>query len=628
MLDATPAPGPATPDDAGAAVSAPGTPVPVGARAVRGPAAVAGVCVRTVGVLAAGNLAVALVALLVTGELTTEGLAGLVYIGGLALLIAAALTAVVGWPAGLLVAWAMRGRRREVEHVLAFAAAGAVLSPVLVSIGAPSLGGSAGLLAVAVLEGAVGAGGGRWWAGRARRRLAARYGAAIAPGGPLPTADAAPGTPPAPGVVGEDDGVTDAADVTTASSTTVLRGRVVTPGRVLDDGVVVVEGAGVAWVGPSGQTPQGWAVPDESVGTILPGLVDVHCHGGGGASFPDATDAATARRAADEHLRHGTTSLVASLVTAPRDVLLARTALLADLADAGEIVGIHLEGPFLSADRCGAQNPGDMQPGDAALVTAAAAAARGHLVTMTVAPEVDGVADGSGPADARADVLAALVDAGALPSVGHTDASAAQVDVAVDRAFDLLAASPRARAGRLTATHLFNGMRPVHHRDPGPVAACLAAAARGELVVELVADGTHLADDTVRAVLDLVGPGSVAFVTDAMAAAGMPDGDYRLGPMAVRVADGVARVVADDGSTPAGGGAIAGGVAHLLDVVRNVVAAGVPLEDAVLAAATTPADVLGRRDLGALVAGRRADLVVTGDDLAPRRVMRAGAWVA
>ena len=115
-------------------------------------------------------------------------------------------------------------------------------------------------------------------------------------------------------------------------------------------------------------------------------------------------------------------------------------------------------------------------------------------------------------------------------------------------------------------------------------------------------------------------PGSIALVTDAMAAAGMPDGEYRLGPMAVRVADGVARIADETG-------AIAGGVAHLLDVVRNVVAAGIPLEDAVLAAATVPADVLGRRDLGALAAGRRADLVVTDADLAPLRVLRAGAWV-
>ncbi|WP_412865187.1 N-acetylglucosamine-6-phosphate deacetylase [Cellulomonas sp. 179-A 9B4 NHS] len=400
-----------------------------------------------------------------------------------------------------------------------------------------------------------------------------------------------------------------------------LRGRVVTPAGVLEDGVVVVDGDRIVWVGPAHDAPDAPpAAPPDRVRTLLPGLVDLHCHGGGGAGFPDALDAADVRRAADEHLRHGTTSLVASLVTAPRDVLLARTALLADAADAGALAGIHLEGPFLSAARCGAQNPGDMVPGDPGLVREVAAAARGHLVTMTVAPEVPGVADGA----ATDDAVRALVAAGAVPSVGHTDASAEVTGAAVDRVFDLLATAPGARSGRPTATHLFNGMRPLHHRDPGPVAACLAAAAAGRLVVELVADGTHLAPATVRTVLELVGPDAVALVTDAMAAAGMPDGDYRLGPLAVRVVDGVARTVGPDGAP----GAIAGGVAHLLDVVRHVVGAGVPLADAVRSAATTPAAVLGRADVGALVAGRRADLLVTTDDLRPVAVARAGRWVA
>jgi len=406
----------------------------------------------------------------------------------------------------------------------------------------------------------------------------------------------------------------------------VVRGDVVTPTHVLPDAAVVVRGERVAWVGPAGDVPAAHRPPAPAAGTlVLPGLVDLHCHGGGGASLPDATSLDDVRRAADEHLRHGTTTLVASLVTAPRDVLLARTTLLAAAADAGVVAGVHLEGPFLSRARCGAQHPDDMVDGDPGLVRELAAAARGHLVTMTVAPEVPGVVSGAGD-----DVLRALVEAGALPSVGHTDGSAEQADVAIDRAFDLLATSPAARSGRPTATHLFNGMRPLHHRDPGPVAACLAAAARGELVVELVADGTHLAPATVRAVLDLVGADAVVLVTDAMAAAGMADGDYRLGPRAVRVADGVARTLERDPDDPAGApraGAIAGGVAHLLDVVRATVAAGVPLVAAVRAASSTPAQVLGRRDLGALLPGHRADLVVTTADLDPGRVMRAGAWV-
>ncbi|MCC2334525.1 N-acetylglucosamine-6-phosphate deacetylase [Cellulomonas wangsupingiae] len=402
-----------------------------------------------------------------------------------------------------------------------------------------------------------------------------------------------------------------------------VRGDVVTPAGVLADAVVVVRGDEIAWVGPAGDVPARHVPPPPPAGTlVLPGLVDLHCHGGGGASLPDATTTREVRQAADEHLRHGTTTLVASLVTAPPDVLLARTALLADAADDGVVAGIHLEGPFLSRARCGAQDPRDMCDGDADLVRQLAGAARGHLVSMTVAPEVPGVAGGGD------DVLAALVDAGALPSVGHTDGSAEEVEAAVTRAFDLLATSPRARGPRPTATHLFNGMRPLHHRDPGPVAACLAAAARGELVVELVADGTHLAPATVRAVLELVGPDGAVLVTDAMAAAGMPDGDYRLGAAAVRVADGAARLLehAPDGSVRAG--AIAGGLAHLLDVVRATVAAGVGLPAAVRAASATPAQVLGRHDVGALVVGRRADLLVTTADLRPVRVARAGVWVA
>lgn len=392
----------------------------------------------------------------------------------------------------------------------------------------------------------------------------------------------------------------------------VLRGRVVGADVVHEDGIVVVTGDTITWVGPASAAPDGVVLPpaDPHPATVLPGLVDLHCHGGGGASFPDATDPAQARRAIDEHLAHGTTSLVASLVTADRDVLLRSTALLAELADAGHLAGIHLEGPFLSRARCGAQDPAFMVRGDGALVRAVATAARGHLVTMTVAPEVDGVLGPDG-------ALVALAEVGALPSVGHTDASAELTDVAIDRACAALAA-PGSRSARPTVTHLFNGMRPVHHRDPGAVVAALGAAARGQVVVELVADGVHLAPGTVRMVFDTVGPSGIALVTDAMAAAGMPDGDYVLGPVNVQVRGGVARL--------ADGGAIAGGTAHLLDTVRWCVSVGIPLVDAVHAAATTPATVLGRADIGALEAGRRADLVVVDADLRPVRVMLAGSW--
>ncbi|BDZ42971.1 N-acetylglucosamine-6-phosphate deacetylase [Paraoerskovia sediminicola] len=411
----------------------------------------------------------------------------------------------------------------------------------------------------------------------------------------------------------------DGAPDRSTSTPWALRGRVVTADRIIEDGVVVVLGDRIAWTGSCAQA-QGteWVqvVAGCSAGaegtTLLPGLVDLHNHGGGGEGFPDALTVEQARTAAVEHLAHGTTSLVGSLVTAPRDVLLERVATLGALAEAGDLAGIHLEGPFLSEARCGAQNPADMLAGDAELVEAIAAASRGHLRTMTVAPEVPGVVGPGG-------VIEALVAVGAVPSVGHTDATTEQVDAAIAAGTAALAAAGGAAGVRMTATHLFNGMRPLHHREPGPIAACLAAAARGDLVVELISDGTHLAHGTARSVFAMVGPDAVALVTDAMAAAGMADGAYDLGPMKVTVADGVARLTE--------GGAIAGGTYHLIDVVRETVAAGVALVDAVRSASLTPARVLGRTDIGALEAGRRADVVVTDADLGVQRVLRAGAEV-
>jgi N-acetylglucosamine-6-phosphate deacetylase len=395
-----------------------------------------------------------------------------------------------------------------------------------------------------------------------------------------------------------------------------LRGRVVTPAAVIEDGVVVVEGEAIAWVGPAVEAVgHGWTdAPEagESPTTLLPGLVDVHNHGGGGAGFPDAQTPDEARVAIREHLAHGTTTLVASLVTATPATLRQRVGVLTGLAEAGELAGIHLEGPFLSTIRCGAQDPDLIQAPDADLVRELAEAAHGYLVTMTVAPELVGVAGDSG-------VIDALITAGALPSFGHTDASWAQTSAAVADARARLDATPGRRSARPTVTHLFNGMRPLAHRDPGPIPELLAAAGRGDVVVELIGDGTHLAPELVRSIFELVGADNVALVTDAMAAAGMADGAYRLGSQDVTVTDGVARLTH--------GGAIAGGTAHLLDVLRTTVAGGVPLVDAVRAAATTPAFVLGDPRLGALEVGRRADVAVTDADLRIIEVLRAGVVV-
>lgn len=386
----------------------------------------------------------------------------------------------------------------------------------------------------------------------------------------------------------------------------IVRGQVVTPDTVLTDGVVALEDGVISWVGAAADARAaglgeqvGATEPDPSY--VLPGLVDLHNHGGGGQSFPDSTDLDQVRAAVSQHRRHGTTGVVASLVTAAPQTLADRVSLLADAAEAGEIAGIHLEGPFLSVARCGAQDPELIIAPDTALTTRLLELGRGHVVTMTVAPEAPGVLGADG-------VVAALVEGGALPSWGHTDASASVMRHALEATSSMF---DGARSPRATVTHLCNGMPPMHHRNPGPVPVALAAASNGEVVVELIADGTHLAPELVAEIFAMVGAQNIALVTDAMAAAGMPDGVYQLGSKQVSVADGIARLT--------DGGSIAGGTAHLLDVVRGTVAAGVPLHQAVLSAATVPTQVLGHRELGrpagAIRAGHRATLLRVSADL-------------
>ncbi len=372
---------------------------------------------------------------------------------------------------------------------------------------------------------------------------------------------------------------------------TTVRGRVVTPYADLPDAVVEIDGTRISAVREASAED---SLPPSDV-LIVPGLVDQHCHGGGGASFTSG-DRQQAETAAIHHLRNGTTSVVAGVVTDAPDRMVAVTATLADAVDEGTLAGIHIEGPFLSAARCGAQDPQWLTAPDLGLAREILEAGRGHVRMMTIAPELPG-------ADEVADLVRAY---GARVAVGHTEAPADVVDAFLRRHEPSV------------VTHLFNGMPPLHHRTPGPVLGSLRAAGAGVAVVELVADGVHLDDQTVAGVFELVGADRVALVTDAMAAAGMADGSYQLGPQQVTVVDGVARL--------AGGDSIAGGTARLIDVVRRQVAAGLPLVDVVAAASVVPARAMGLGDVGVLDAGHRADLVVLDPGLHVVGVMRGGAW--
>lgn len=383
-----------------------------------------------------------------------------------------------------------------------------------------------------------------------------------------------------------------------------LRGPALIDDTVVPDVLVHVDGEHITAVTPltTGEVPPPGAAAAERVsGTMLPAYVDLHCHGGGGSAFTDLRDDAAAA-VAEHHHAHGSTSLLASLVTmSPRD-LERGVAMLAELADDGVVDGIHLEGPWLAEARCGAHDPTLLRDPTLAEVERLIELGRGHLRQVTLAPE----------RHHGLDLVRWLTGAGIHAAVGHTTATYAQVEEAVAAGADL-------------GTHLFNGMDPWHHRKPGAVAALMRSAARGHVTVELIADGVHLSDDTVRTVLDLVGVDHVAFVSDAMAAAGVGDGAYVLGGLSVVVDHGVARLARDpDGTTP---GSIAGGTSHVADIVSRVVAAGTPLAYAVRPATRTPARALGLADRGSLAAGSRADVVVVDANARPTRVMRRGRWL-
>jgi N-acetylglucosamine-6-phosphate deacetylase len=374
---------------------------------------------------------------------------------------------------------------------------------------------------------------------------------------------------------------------------TLAGGRILTPGGVLSPGwirlagrVIDAAGAGTAPDQPEVDLRGQW---------VFPGFIDLHVHGGGGASFTEGQED-DARMVAEFHHARGTTNLLASLVTAPLAELEARSAMLAGLADEGVIAGLHLEGPFLSPAQRGAQDPRHMLAPDVAVFERLHAAARGHLRVITLAPELPGAAA----------VIEAATRSGVTVAVGHTDATAEVTVAAID-------------AGATHATHLFNGMRPPHHREPGAVGALLD---RAGVTCELIADGVHLHDMVVRLAARLAGPGRLVLVSDAMSAAGMPEGSYHLGSLRVTVAGGVARLTDDPGR------AIAGSTATLASVVRHAVAAGLPVPDVAAAASAVPARVLGLGDrTGALTPGRAADLVICDDDFRPRAVMRQGEWL-
>ena len=321
-------------------------------------------------------------------------------------------------------------------------------------------------------------------------------------------------------------------------------------------------------------------------GIAAPGFVDLQVNGFGGVDFLDAGPEGYAR-AGDALLETGVTAYLPTFITSPEEHILAALEVVASLDGPGpRVLGVHLEGPFLSGARLGVHQVEWRRDPDLELLDRLLAAGPVRLVTL--APELPG-------ADALVD---RLVHADVVVSLGHTDATALEAHAAFDR-------------GVRTVTHLFNAMRPLAHRDPGVAGAALATPG---ISLQVIADRIHVADDVLRIVLACA-PDRLVLVTDAMAGAAQGDGTYVLGDVEVTVSNGVAR---------RRDGALAGSVLTLVEAVRNLHELGAPLELALTAASAHPAAVIGAPELGRLAVGGRADVVVLDDRLELRRVLVGG----
>jgi N-acetylglucosamine-6-phosphate deacetylase len=318
----------------------------------------------------------------------------------------------------------------------------------------------------------------------------------------------------------------------------------------------------------------------------VPGFVDIQINGYGGVDFL-AASSEEYERVGEALLCAGVTAYQPTLITSSETAIVEALQEIPYGRQRPQVLGAHLEGPFLSPERPGTHPLEHLRDPDVALLDRLLEA--GRVTEVTLAPELDGAEE----------LIARLRSRGIVVSAGHTNATAA----AAHRTFDL---------GVSGIAHVFNAMAPLRSRDPGIAGVALT---RPDVVVKVIVDGHHLADETVAIVWACAG-GRTALITDAVAAAGAGNGRYRLGDVAIEAADGVAPMRED--------GTLAGTALTMIDAVRNLHALGVPLEEAVDAATAVPARFLGRSDVGVLEPGAPADVLVLDDRLEIQTVLCAG----
>ena len=369
---------------------------------------------------------------------------------------------------------------------------------------------------------------------------------------------------------------------------------IVTPSQVLGPATLEIEGGLVRRI-RAGKAARG---EDLKGAIVAPGFIDLHIHGYGGH---DTNSGESEELLALARLlpHYGVTAFVPTSVTASHEELLRVSRAVAEAVRAqgdrprgARILGLHLEGPYINPEKAGAQNSSHIRPPDWDEFLQYWDAAEGNIRAVTVAPELPGALE----------FIKKAVKLGITVSVGHTTATYDEARAAI-------------AAGARRATHLFNAMPPIHHRAPGATVACLLAP---EVVVELIADLIHVAGPMLELVWRAAGTERVALVTDAISAAGLPDGHYALGGLEIEVREGVARLE---------NGALAGSTLSLDRAVRNMVSLGVPLPQALAMATVVPAAAVGARELGSLEPGRRADFLVLDRELNIQRVYIGGERV-